>query len=91
MEVPLSCMELVTWTTTVSPQSLRDKSKSVTESRNVGGGRWEVGVIAYAMMVGPGIVPLTAKTILSTPSGAAVVLTMLNQYSRVTPVSGTSS
>lgn len=43
------------------------------------------------MMVGPGIVPLTAKTILSTPSGAAVVLTILNQYSRVTPVSGTSS
>lgn len=47
--------------------------------------------MSYAMMVGPGIVPLTAKTILSTPSGAAVVLTMLNQYSRVTPVSGTSS
>lgn len=46
---------------------------------------------AHAMIVGPGMVPLTANTIFSTPSAASVVLTMSNQYSRVTPVSGTSS
>lgn len=42
-----------------------------------------------AMIVGPGKDPLMSWTGTSTPSGEAVVFSMLNQYSRVIPVSGT--
>ena len=42
-------------------------------------------------MVGPGREPLMVITGISTPSGDAVPFSMLNQYSRVTPVSGTDS